>query len=70
MNFNNDNKAWNCPECDEKLDAEECGQVVALLKKGKSQVDLKCEECGMNITADTEGREGGEFSLNPEWVYD
>lgn len=62
---------WTCPECMEEMDGEEATQVREMLLTGKhSQVELRCEDCDVPLTADTTGCEEGEVEINPEWVYD
>ncbi len=61
---------WLCPECNLPLNREECGQVKQMLKNGRNQIELRCDECGEQLTADTTEDEEGYVTLNPEWVYE
>lgn len=60
---------WECPKCDEPLIEEECEQVREMLAN-RSQVELRCEDCGEQLTADTEACAEGEININEQWVYD
>lgn len=60
---------WKCPECSEALDVEECSEVKAMLSKDHSQVELRCDECGEQLTADTTQCDDGDVDINAEWVY-
>jgi predicted amidophosphoribosyltransferase len=60
---------WVCPQCDAPLDKEECSQVREMLPT-RGQVDLRCEDCGEELTADTSSCSEGEVNLNEQWVYD
>lgn len=63
-------RPWKCPACDSDLNPEEVEQVTTMLNNGQDQVEMRCDDCGEQLTADTTYEDEGDLAINEEWVYD
>jgi len=63
---------WICPECCSSLEGAETEEIQKRLHSGESQIEMSCNFCNEQITADTSDEDTikGNVELNQKWVYE